>query len=262
MIVVTSVMQTAVSWLAALSYAALALGHARMTALPRRWLAIGAWLLHALALLLMWLQPEPRLGFAVAISITMWLATTVYAVEVRLLPELRVHWAMALLGALAVLLAWWFPGKPHTGLSTFLAPLHSALGFASYALLGMAALHGWQMQRAERAMRHAQPTSGDLPLLALERLTFRFLHLGFALLSATLVVGIGFSESLFGVAWRADHKTLLSVLGWVVFATLIVGRAALGWRGRVAMRLLYGGLTLLVLGYIGSRFVLEVLLQR
>ncbi len=262
MIVVTGVLHTSVSWLAALAYAGLALGHARMGVGPRRGLALGAWLLHALALVMMWLQPEPRLGFAVAISITVWLATTVYAVEVRLLPELRVHWALALLGAAAVLLAWWFPGKPHTSLSTFLSPMHSALGFASYALLGMAALHGWQMQRAERAMRHAQPISGDLPLLALERLTFRFLHLGFALLSATLVVGIGFSESLFGVAWRADHKTVLSVLGWLVFAALIVGRAWLGWRGKVAMRLLYGGFTLLLLGYIGSRFVIEVLLQR
>jgi len=262
MIVVTGVLHSSVSWLAALGYAGLALGHARMAAGPRRGLALGAWLLHTLTLIMMWLQPEPRLGFAVAISITVWLATTVYAVEVWLLPELRVHWALALLGAAAVLLAWWFPGKPHASLSTFLAPMHSALGFASYALLGMAALHGWQMQRAERAMRHARPTSGDLPLLALERLTFRFLHLGFALLSATLVVGIGFSESLFGVAWRADHKTVLSVLGWLVFAALIVGRAWLGWRGKVAMRLLYGGFTLLLLGYIGSRFVIEVLLQR
>jgi ABC-type uncharacterized transport system permease subunit len=62
--------------------------------------------------------------------------------------------------------------------------------------------------------------------------------------------------------WRWDHKTLLSVLGWVVLTGLVTGRRLFGWRGRRATRWLYLGAALLLLGYAGSRFVLEVLLQR
>ena len=67
---------------------------------------------------------------------------------------------------------------------------------------------------------------------------------------------------LYGRAWRLDHKTLFSLLSWAVFAVLLVGRARFGWRGKRAVRVLYVGAALLLLGYAGSRFVMEVLLQR
>ena len=35
-----------------------------------------------------------------------------------------------------------------------------------------------------------------------------------------------------------------------------------GWRGRYATRWVYAGAALLLLGYVGSRFVLEVVLHR
>ena len=43
---------------------------------------------------------------------------------------------------------------------------------------------------------------------------------------------------------------------------LLVGRSQFGWRGRRAVRVLYIGAALLLLGYAGSRFVLEVMLGR
>jgi ABC-type uncharacterized transport system permease subunit len=103
-----------------------------------------------------------------------------------------------------------------------------------------------------------------LPLLTLERLTFRFVNAGFVLLTATLLAGWLFSESLYGVgkAWKWDHKTIFSVLSWLAFAVLLIGRAQFGWRGRTAVRVLYAGSGLLLLAYVGSRFVLEVVLGR
>ena len=62
--------------------------------------------------------------------------------------------------------------------------------------------------------------------------------------------------------WRWDHKTVFSLLGWSTFAALMVGRHLRGWRGRRATRWLYAGALLLVLAYIGSRFVAEVLINR
>jgi ABC-type uncharacterized transport system permease subunit len=133
------------------------------------------------------------------------------------------------------------------------------LGIASYGLFGAAVLHGAMLNRAEHQMRQraaTAPTSG-MPLLRLERLTFRFVGAGFVVLSAALLLGAWFANP-----WRWDHKTVLSMLGWVIFAALLAGRRAFGWRGPQATRWLYGGAALLLLAYVGSRFVFEILLQR
>ena len=66
----------------------------------------------------------------------------------------------------------------------------------------------------------------------------------------------------FASRWRWDHKTVFSLLGWAVFAVLLGGRRVRGWRGRQATRWLYAGAALLLLAYVGSRFVLEVVLHR
>ena len=84
----------------------------------------------------------------------------------------------------------------------------------------------------------------------------------FVLLTCTLVTGIVFSESLFGQALQFDHKTLFALFSWVTFAGLLAGRYLYGWRGRLAVRWTLTGFVLLLLAYVGSRFVLEVLLGR
>jgi len=94
-------------------------------------------------------------------------------------------------------------------------------------------------------------------LLRLERLTFRFVEAGFVVLTIAIVLGMATATH-----WRWDHKTVLSLLGWITFATLIAGRTWRGWRGRQAMRWLYAGALLVLLAYVGSRFVTEVVLQR
>ena len=78
----------------------------------------------------------------------------------------------------------------------------------------------------------------------------------------TLATGIVFSESLFGRALRFDHKTLFALLSWATFAFLLAGRYFYGWRGRQALRWTLAGFVMLLLAYIGSRFVMEVILAR
>ena len=172
---------------------------------------------------------------------------------------------LAALGAVVVLLAVLFPGTPlHMSASPWL-PLHLALGIASYGLFGAAVVHAWLTTRAEKQIRLAAGPQTGVPLLTLERLTFRFVTAGFVLLSATLLAGVLFGETLYGQAarnWKWDHKTVFSVLAWIAFAVLLIGRARFGWRGRTARRVLYAGAGLLLLAYVGSRFVLEVLLHR
>jgi len=242
---------------AAAAYAIPAAAAARLSDQAARLALQAAWVLHGLVLAWSLLGDAPRFGFAPALSVTAWLVLTVYAVERQMFPQLRVRWALAGLGAAAVLLALVFPGTPlHVSASPWL-PLHWALGIASYGLFGAAVAHAWLMMRAERHIRQASDVHAGVPLLTLERLTFRFVSGGFVLLSATLLAGI-----VFGAAWRWDHKTIFSVLAWIAFALLLVGRARFGWRGRKAVRILYTGSLLLLLAYVGSRFVLEVMLGR
>jgi len=101
-----------------------------------------------------------------------------------------------------------------------------------------------------------------LPLLTLERLTYRLVTAGFVLLSATLLGGYFFGDLWSDVPLRWDHKILLSVVAWAVFAVLVIGRRVLGWRGARAIQMLYLGSGFLLLAYAGSRFVVEVILER
>jgi ABC-type uncharacterized transport system permease subunit len=100
-----------------------------------------------------------------------------------------------------------------------------------------------------------------MPLLQLERITFRFVEVGFIVLTATLLLGIVTSLAVPAGRWL-EHKTVFSVLAWAVIGALLLGRRVRGWRGRQATRWLYSGAVLLLLGYAGSRFVLEVVLAR
>jgi len=163
-----------------------------------------------------------------------------------------------------VLLTLVFPGKAMNVNASAWLPLHWAFGLASYGLFGAAVVHAALMTRAERQMRLAADANIGMPLLTLERLTFRFVGAGFVLLSATLLAGWWFGEQLYGSghAWRWDHKTIFSLLSWLCFAILLFGRTQLGWRGLTAVRVLYAGTGLLLLAYVGSRFVLEVILDR
>ena len=228
---------------------------------------LAGWLAHALAIVvdtagLGSAAVGARFGFAPALSVTVWLVLAVYGIESRFVPLPGVRRTLAWLGAAMVVLAWMFPGelRPHA-LSRW-APLHWVLGIASYGLFGAAVLHGAMMNRAEHQLRRrvASPDPAlpaGMPLLRLERLTFRFVGAGFVVLSLTLLLGVWFSSP-----WRWDHKTVFSMLGWLVFAGLLAGRRAFGWRGPRATHWLYAGAGLLLLAYVGSRFVLEVLLQR
>ncbi len=247
---------------AAAAYAVPAAGAGRLSERGARNALLGAWVLHAAALAWSLLGHEPRFGFAPALSVTAWLVLTVYAVERQVFPQMQARWALAGLGAAAVLLALVFPGTPlQVNVSPWL-PLHWALGIASYGLFAAAVVHAWLMTRVERTIRQAAEPQAGLPLLTLERLTFRFAKAGFVLLSATLLAGVFFSEGLYGRAWKWDHKTVFSVLAWIAFALLLLGRARFGWRGRFAVRVIYIGSLLQLLAYVGSRFELEVVLGR
>lgn len=141
--------------------------------------------------------------------------------------------------------------------------LHAWSALLAYATLGIAALLAVLLWLQERALRLRQLhvwLRALPPLVQLEALLFRTISVGFALLTLTLLTGVLFVEDF--LAQHLLHKTVLSALSWLAFGVLLLGRWRWGWRGRVAVRWTLVAMSLLVLAFFGSKFVLELVLQR
>jgi len=214
---------------------------------------------------------EFRFGFAQALSATLLLAVLVLWIEGMFVPVRGLDVLVLPVAAACVLLPVVFQGAPiAAGIDSTALRLHLLVAMAAYSLLTIAALHALLMATLDRRLHsplRAQALLGrifaQLPsLLALEKLLFRLIGAGFLLLTATLVTGVFFSEQLFGRALRFEHKTVFTIASWLVFAGLLGGRIVFGWRGRTALRWTFAGFLMLLLAYVGSRFVLEVLLGR
>jgi ABC-type uncharacterized transport system permease subunit len=100
------------------------------------------------------------------------------------------------------------------------------------------------------------------PLLEMEALLFRILLAAFVLLTLTLVSGLFFSDQLFGKPLRFNHKTIFGIVSWFIFGGLLAGHYLRGWRGRTAVMWTLAGFMALMLAYIGSKVVLEIILKR
>jgi len=138
---------------------------------------------------------------------------------------------------------------------------HVVMSIIAYSILGLAALHAIVLSVQNNFLHKHQP--GGLirllpPLKTMESLLFDAIILGFICLSLSLISGMVYLENMF--AQHLAHKTVLSILAWLVFAILLIGRWLVGWRGRTAIRWTLGGFISLMLAYFGSKFVLEVIL--
>ena len=207
-----------------------------------------------------------RFGFAHALSMMAWLALVFYGVESFAYPLEGMPALVLPPAAVSVMLPVLYGGAELSGrlqAPAFIA--HVMIAMFAYGFIAIAAAHAVLMMVIERRL-HAKsrtaPPLGLPPLLTMERLLFQMIGLGFLFLSMTVASGIVFSEEIFGRALTLDHKTIFGLLAWVIFAVLLLGRMAYGWRGRTALNGTLAGFAALLLAYIGSRFVLEALLGR
>jgi hypothetical protein len=213
-------------------------------------------------------------GFAQDLSLIAWVGLAFYWFQSWFMPISSLRW-MALLFAFAcTLLPNLFPG-------TLISPKavadpwfkgHFIVATIAVGLLSLAAMHAMLMSVQDRAL-HRQlalvPNSRVAhwieelpPLMTMENLLFNLLYVGFALLSLTVFSGLLFSQALFGKPFVFDHKTIFALISWFLFAGLLIARWRVGLRGRAAIRWVLSAYTALLLAYVGSRFVVEVILQR
>lgn len=274
--------------LAALAYTVLAilLWHALLAGRPvahigraERFGVLVAIVLHGLALHQAILRDNHlQLGWSLALSAAVWLGMLVFWLESLVL---RVDGLLLLLlpaGALSCLLAALFPeAQLIAHASSAALRVHLLIALSAYGLITVAALQAMLMSALDRHLRfpHERATSAQglqamigrmldvqPPLLAQEHLLFRVIWVAFGALSLAVVTGSLISMAATGKLLPFDHKSVFTLLSWATFGVLLLGRHLRGWRGRIALRYTLVGFVFVVLAYTGSRFVIEVILQR
>jgi len=140
--------------------------------------------------------------------------------------------------------------------------VHVLISLLAYSLLTLASVQAVLLAVQDHHLRNRHP-GGFIrslpPLQTMEALLFEMIALGFALLTLSLLSGIMFLEDMF--AQHLVHKTVLSIVAWVVFGILLWGRHRSGWRGQKALIWTLVGFVVLMLAYCGSKFVIELVLN-
>ena len=208
-----------------------------------------------------------NLGVANAISLIVWLTVLIYWLAGLAYPGLTSM--LGLMAPVAFLAVLFQATTPSQHLVTYgarpLFTLHFAIAMLAYSLFIVATVHSVVMLAEEKWLHRGvmPPFLRALPpLLEMEALLFRILLAAFILLTLTVLSGVFFSEQLFGKPLTFTHKTVFGILSWLIFGGLLAGHYLRGWRGRTAVAWTLAGFTMLLLAYIGSKVVLELVLKR
>ena len=169
---------------------------------------------------------------------------------------------LAALTIIAVLLAQPGSSSPHDTISSGVG-MHILLSVLAYSVMTIGAF-----QAVFLALQNHQLRAGHLhgvinalpPLQTMEQLLFQILMVGEILLTLSILSGVLYLDDIF--AQHLAHKSFFAIVAWLIFAMLLWGRHQLGWRGQVAARGTLLGFAILMLAFFGSKFVLELILQR
>ncbi len=205
------------------------------------------------------------LSFGNAMSLIIWVITAMYLLIALFRPATNIGAIILPLDILILIIVLFLPNNAVISTGSPLMHLHIAIAVLAYSLLALAGVQALFVNSQDRALHKHQARQINLhlpPLETMESLLFSMIWAGFILLSLTLVSGVFFSEQIFGKIFVINHHILLSAGAWLVFGIFLFGHWKWGWRGRNAVHWTIGGLSLLVLGYFGTKFVLEFILAR
>ena len=224
-----------------------------------------ALILHAVVLYQqIFTEPGLNMGFYNALSLVSWLVAVLVVLGSLVRPTGNLAMFILPVTALALLLAFLLPSdRIISGTASYGLDAHIVLSISAYSLLTLAALQAVVLAVQERQLRSKHPVRVMRlmpPMQVMEEVLVQLLWLGYFLLSLGLVAGLMFVDDI--MAQHLVHKTVLSILAWLIFGLVLFGRWAWGWRGKHLVRWTLGWFLLLMLGYFGSKFVLELVLQR
>ena len=204
-----------------------------------------------------------NLDLAYAVSLFLWLAMLQFLLATLLMEVTVLGLVLFPLGTVALVIEAFTPTGETLVIDASQPALvaHLVVSLLAYGTLTLAAIQAALLGIQERQIRrkHFGVMSRILPAVQpMEQLLFHLLRAGFALLTLVILSGVVFSEQVFGQPLTLDHKTLLTLIAWVVFGLLLWGHHHYGWRGQAAVRWTLSGYGLLILAYFGVRVVLEL----
>ncbi|MGB5735045.1 MAG: cytochrome c biogenesis protein CcsA [Thiohalocapsa sp.] len=205
-----------------------------------------------------------NLAFFNALSLAAWTVVASLLISSLSKPIENLGLVILPLAALAVLLDLLYPSVTFMSEdASWILKLHVLLSMLAYSLLTLASVQALLLAVQDRYLRKRRP-GGFIralpPLMTMEALLFEMIGVGFILLTLALLSGFAFLDNMF--AQHLVHKTVLSVVAWMVFGGLLLGRRVWGWRGRKAIIWTLTGFAILILAYFGSKLVLELVLNR
>lgn len=206
-------------------------------------------------------QPNIFMNFTTASSIVMWLSSTVLFITMLKRPLETLGIVVIPFTLISMLLPLTESTQtPVINLNTGLG-IHIFTSLLAYSMLTLAALQALLLSWQNKHLHNHNPRGLIKtlpPLLDMEALLFKLIQLGVVLLTLGLVTGMLYVDNLF--SQHLVHKTILSIIAWIIFTALLIGHWQAGWRGRIAIRWALSGFFFLMLAFFGSKFVLEFLI--
>ena len=224
---------------------------------------MGAVTLHGLVVSATLIIPQGLdFSFFNAVSLLTWIIALLITIAAIFKPVENLGIALFPIAALAAGLSLIFPSETaDLNKATFGLDIHILISILAFSFLNIAAIQAILLAIQNRQLRQRHP-GGFIrslpPLQTMEQLLFQMIGLGFILQTLSLISGFAFLDDMF--AQHMVHKTVLAIAAWLVFATLMWGRWRFGWRGRTAIRWTLSGFISLLLAYVGSKMVLELVL--
>lgn len=246
-------------------YGAAGLCAARTTQLAARWLVAPALIAHLVLLAFQLFRGSAiAIGLHEALSLFTWQSAALLWLFCLREPLRLLGVVIYPLAGVAAVVATVVPSPVQPlPITDWKIQMHVVLSLLSAGLLTLAAVQAAALAIQDRLLHtHAriERIQALPPLQTMERLLFQLIAFGFFMLSLTLISGLLFIHDLF--AQHLAHKTVLSIVAWVLFAVLLWGRRYHGWRGRQAVRWSLSAYGLLLLAYFGSKWILEQLLHK
>jgi ABC-type uncharacterized transport system permease subunit len=220
-------------------------------------------LLHAALLYRQLLTPDGiNFGFFNAFSLLSWLIALLLALTAFERPVENLGIAVFPLAAVAIALELAFPSNHVLSPQRDMLDIHIIISITAYSILSLAAVQAILVAIQDKHLHEKHP-GGFIralpPLQTMESLLFQMIGVGFLMQSLSLATGFVYLDDMFGQ--HLAHKTFFSIIAWLVFGILLWGRWKFGWRGKTAIRWTLGGFVSLLLAYLGSKLVLELLIR-
>lgn len=237
----------------------------------RKWVILGisaiAVIIHGILLQQnLWQANGLNLSFSNASALVSFAVTIIFILATFRTSLENIGIVILPIAAITIFMQWFWPGQHLLSPATSAyQDLHIIISLLAYSLLCLASAQALMLILQEHQLHTRQPgrfINVLPPVETMEYLMAQMIGVGFLMLTMTVITGVFFSKAIFGQPLKFNHHILLSTMGWLVFGSYLIARWRYGLRGRKAAIWVLIGCALLALGFLGTKFILEIILGR